>query len=113
MVLDRLRRLADDFFSASPSELEELAVDCWNLGVQLLDVRYMVLVECLRSTVRFWGDSENGGVSTSFAEALARTWRAYLPGVLDAPSEETGTAVALALKEELSLLAGEDPLSPA
>ena len=111
MSLERLQRLAEDFRSIPPEDFDELADSCRELAINHLDVRYMVLGECLHLSSRFWGDGEGGAVSTDFADALARIWGDYLPGVLRTSSEEEGTAVALALREELSLLGATDPLT--
>jgi hypothetical protein len=111
MSLERLRQLAEDFRAVSPTEFDDLAESCRELAINRLDVRYMVLGECLRISSGFWGDGDSGAVSTQFADAPARTWRDYLPGVLRTESEAEGTAVALALREELVLLGASDPLT--
>jgi len=111
MSLERLRQLAEDFRSVPSADFDELADVCRDLAINRLDVRYMVLAECLRLSASFWGPGEGGAVSSNFADALSRIWTAYLPGILRASSEEEGTAVALALREELNVLGASDPLT--
>lgn len=110
MDLSQLQQLAEDFSSVAPREFEDLADSCRDLAVNHLDVRYMVLGECFRLSCDFWGPGEGGAVTQSFSDDLRRLWADYLPGVLRAATEEEGTAVALALKEELVVLGGNDPL---
>ena len=109
MSLERLQRLAEQFLSVPPSEFADLADACRDLAINQLDVRYMVLGECLRLSWAFWGEGEGAGVSADFYRTLARIWSDYLPGVLRA-AEAEGTAVALALLEELRTWAGTDPV---
>jgi hypothetical protein len=109
--LERLRRLADDFQSVPMGEFDALAEDCRDLAVTHLDVRFVVVGECLRLCAALPGPGEAGAVSTDFAEALARVWTAFLPCVLTHPSEETATALALSLRDELMVLAGQSPLT--
>jgi hypothetical protein len=109
MGLSRLLQLADNFEDVPPSDFTELARACRDLAVNRLDVRFMVLGECFRMSSQFWGYGEGGVVSASFEQALRHTWADYLPGVLGADSEEEGTALALALKEELAILGTGDP----
>lgn len=110
MDLSQLQQLADDFSSIDPSRFDELADACRDLAVNHLDVRYMVLGECFRLSSSFWGPGDGAAVSSAFANELRRVWVDYLPGVLRAGSEAGGTAVASALKEELSVLGANDPL---
>lgn len=71
MSLARLQRLADSFAAVPPSEFEELADLCRELAINRLDVRYMVLGECLRLSAGFWRDGEGAAVTVDFSEALA------------------------------------------
>lgn len=112
MDLSSLQQLADDFSNVPPSQFDDLADACRDLAVNHLDVRYMVLGECFRLSSGFWGPGEGAAVNQSFADALIRLWSGYLPGVLRAATEEEGTAVALALKEDLVVLGHEGPLRP-
>lgn len=110
MDLSQLQQLADDFSAVAPSEFEDLAESCRDLALNYLDVRYMVLGECFRLSWDFWGPGDGAAVTQSFSNDLRRLWADYLPGVLRAETEEEGTAVALALREELVILGGNDPL---
>ena len=110
MTLSRLQQLAEDFSDISPSEFEDLAESCRDLAINRLDVRFMILAECFRLSWDLWGDGDGAAVTQGFADALRRIWADYLPGVLQAATEEEGTAVSLALREELVILSGNDPL---
>lgn len=105
MDLATLQRLADDFRGVTPAEFPDLADACRDLAVNHLDVRFMVLGECFRLSESFWGPGDGIAVPAGVASDVYRLWGDYLPGVLQSVSEEEATALALALKEELSLLA--------
>lgn len=107
----RLERLAEDFSRAAPDDYEQLAALCWDLAINELDVRFMVVRECFHISREFWGEGEGGAVSGDFAYALRHTRESYLLGILQAGSREEGTRLALALHEELIALGSEDPLS--
>ena len=64
----------------------------------------MVLRDCLQQARSFFGDGESGAVPHEFSIALAEAWTSHLHGILDAPDEATGTAVAVALAETLTAL---------
>lgn len=110
MGRQRLQRFADDLSAATPAAFEELAHVCWDLAVNELDVRFMVLRECFVVAASFWGDGEAGAVSASFRSALDRAWRSYLPGILAVRDETEGVALALALLDEFAALGASDPL---
>jgi hypothetical protein len=112
MDINQLQQLADTFSSVPPSQFEELADSCRELGINRLEVRYMVLAECFRLSASFWGDGDSGAVSYGFANAFRETWDRYFSSILQEPSEEAGTYLALALKEELVALGNTGPLSP-
>jgi len=107
---ERLKQFADDYASLPPDDFLSVADECRSLAINLLDVRFMVLGECFRISSAFWGPGESGGVDVGFAMELRTLWERYVAGVLRAFSEEEGTAVALALREELVVLGGTDPL---
>lgn len=111
MGRERLQQLAEDFASAKPWEYEELAQTCRELAINELDVRFMVLGECFEISREFWGEGESGAVSQDFAAALRQRWAAYLGGVLRSPHQDEGTALAVALRDELRSLMVVDPLT--
>ena len=111
MTIEMLRRLADDFCSVPLSDFDTLAEGCRDLAINRLDLRFVVVGECLRLSAEMPGTGETGAVSADFARALGRAWAAYLPGVLVEPSEAAATALALALRDELTVLAGHDPVA--
>jgi hypothetical protein len=106
--IERLQQLADDFTSFPPDEYPNLVLECRELAINLLDVRYMIVGECFQLSSNFFGDIEDGFVTLTFFEDLKHAWSAYLPGIL-AADEETGTALALALQEELRALGQTGP----
>ncbi len=110
MGIERLQQLAEDFSSLPPDEYPNLALECRELVTNLLDVRYMVVGECLQLSSDFLGEDEGGAVTATFYEDLRRSWMAHLPGIL-AADEEVGTALALALQEELIALGQTGPRS--
>jgi hypothetical protein len=112
MDINQLQQLADNFSSVPPSEFEELAESCRETSINKLDVRYMILAECFRLSASFWGEGDSGAVSYGFANELRSTWDRYFSSILQETSEEAGTRLALALKEELITLGNSGPLSP-
>lgn len=106
-----LNNIAEDFASVAPDEYEQLATLCWDLAINELDVRFMVVRECFHISREFWGEGEGGAVSRGFAHAVHQSWESYLPAILQAESRDEGTRFALALHEELLALSSENPLS--
>ena len=111
MDINQLQRLADDFESVPPDTYEEIAASCRELGINRLDVRFFILAECFRLSASFWGDDDNGAVAYGFAKEHQAVWHRYFQSILREESEEAGTHLALALKEELVALGNTGPLS--
>jgi hypothetical protein len=112
MDISQLQQLADDFGSVPPDQFEDLADTCRQLGINRLDVRFLILEECFRLSASFWGEGDSGAVSHGFAIAHVETWNRYLQSILQEASEEVGTHLALALREELVGLGNTGPLAP-
>lgn len=111
MDLSRLEQLADDFSRAAPEEYADLAALCRDLAINRLDVRFMLLKECFEISHGFWSEGGRGAASADFVRTLRRLWESYLPGIIESASEETGTALAAALEEDLIALGSVDPLT--
>jgi hypothetical protein len=109
MLNERLHRFAEDPSTIPPGDYLCAAVGCREMAINQLDVRYMLLGECFRLAHSFWDDG--GAVSAEFAAAVEDLWGRYVPGLLSATSEEAGTALGLALREELVVLGGRDPVA--
>jgi hypothetical protein len=101
MSIYRLQQLAEDFGSVPADEFEDIAQACWAAAIQHLDVRYMVLRDCLRLSRALYTDGDVGFMSNKFYRAMAATWSQYLRPIIEESSEEAATVQACALLEEL------------
>jgi hypothetical protein len=108
MATGQLRELAENFGAFRVDDFEDLARECWDLSVNRLDVRYMVVRECLVISRGFFGEGDLASVSAEFYEHLKAAWKAHLSAILD-EDEATGTQLALALHEELCILGLSEP----
>ena len=106
MRWSHLQQFAADVRSVPVAQYDDLVRECRDLAVQLLDVRYMVLGECFDLAITLWGSGEAAAVSTERACALVHAWDRYVRAILDVEDEETATALALALRAEIGVLAG-------
>lgn len=105
-----LQPLLDDFAALPPDRYAEFAGHCRELAINRLDVRFMVLSECLRVSEGFWGIGDEGAVSSDFAASMREIWVAHLPGIISDESEAAAVQLALALKDELQGLGVLGPL---
>jgi hypothetical protein len=108
MATERLRELAENFEAFPADDFEDLARECWDLSVTRLDVRYMVVRECLVMSQAFFGEGDPASVSAEFYSPLKAAWESYLSAILD-EDEATGTQLALTLHEELRILGLSEP----
>src|SRR5437879_4333891 len=99
----QLQHLADDGFSGLPvDEFRATSESCWALAQSTGDARWALIARSLELMLDCWRED---GVDTTFADRAARSFRQWLPEIIDdAAPAERASSLAGGMLDELHQL---------
>jgi hypothetical protein len=107
--LNKLRRFSTSGEAIAPEDYPEAARFCHEHGVNVADMRFIVLESCFNLSYNLFGEGEGGVSSGTSYSSLLSLWQSELPAILDTEDPAEALALTRHLEEEIRLLVLANP----